>query len=112
MVLQTNGKEVERPLLLEESFRRTLRLYLEGAYSHEEMATTDTIKKAAEQCPLVFVKLFHLPLVAKILGRVLSIRKAPPQNALPVPGEVSQTVAASPAGCAALAASALIVWIE
>ncbi|CAG8176418.1 unnamed protein product [Penicillium salamii] len=36
-----------------------------------------------------------------------------PQNALPLPGTVAQTVATSPAGCAALAASlSLIVWIE
>ncbi|KAJ6185889.1 hypothetical protein N7519_007190 [Penicillium mononematosum] len=62
LVLTMNGTEVERTLLLEESFRRTLRFYLEGAYLNEDQVTTQTIQDAAMECPLVFRSLFHIDL--------------------------------------------------
>ncbi|KAJ5855191.1 hypothetical protein N7534_007734 [Penicillium rubens] len=62
LVLTMNGTEVERTLLLEESFRRTLRFYVEGAYSNEDLVTTQKIQEAASECPQVFRSLFHIDL--------------------------------------------------
>ncbi|KAJ5146645.1 uncharacterized protein N7515_001209 [Penicillium bovifimosum] len=61
LVRSMNGVEVERTLLLEESFRRTLRFYVEGSFSHDDQRTTLTIQQAAQRCPLVFASLFHMP---------------------------------------------------
>ena len=49
---------------------------------------------------------------ADVVRAAISKPNSPP-NCLPVPSEVSQTVAVSSSGCAALAASlALIIWLE
>jgi hypothetical protein len=62
-------------LLLEESFRRILRRYLEGVYAQEDASTTAIVQQAAQKCPTVFATLFNLPLVDRGLDNQVSILK-------------------------------------
>lgn len=63
LVAKSNGRGVERTLLQEECFRRTLRLYLEAAYEHDDPGATRVIQQAADEYPTVFSNLFNLAFV-------------------------------------------------
>ncbi|KAI2725214.1 hypothetical protein CBS147354_5167 [Penicillium roqueforti] len=65
-VTRCNGREIERTLLLEESSRRTLGIYLEGAFAAEDAPTTAMIQQAAKKCPSVFADLYNNPLVDRM----------------------------------------------
>jgi hypothetical protein len=55
-VQRTNKREVEKTLLQQESFRRTLILLLDGAFADEPKLSND-LRLMYTQCPLVFSKL-------------------------------------------------------
>lgn len=62
---RTNGREIERTLLLDESFRRTLRMYLEGAYTRDDNPTSQLIQQLAAICPRLFSVFLNLPLIRR-----------------------------------------------
>ena len=58
-VQRTNKREVEKTLLQQESFRRTLILLLDGAFADDEPKLSSDIQFMYAQCPLVFQKYLH-----------------------------------------------------
>ena len=58
-VQRTNKREVEKTLLQQESFRRTLILLLDGAFAGDEPKLSSDIQIMYAQCPLVFQKYLH-----------------------------------------------------
>jgi hypothetical protein len=62
LATRSNGREIERTLMFEISFRRTLRLYFEGTYL-EDMAIISIVRRAAEKCPSIFASIFNIPLI-------------------------------------------------
>jgi hypothetical protein len=58
-IRRSNSRDVEKILLLEETFRRTLQLYLNGSYP-EDRDTSERIQLLYRVCPSVFNSLvFH-----------------------------------------------------
>jgi hypothetical protein len=53
-VQRTNKRDVEKVLLRQESFRRTLLLLIEGVFNEEEPDISTKILDMCHHCPLVF----------------------------------------------------------
>ena len=53
-MLRTNKHNIEKVLLQQESFRRTLLLLLDGAFARDESALSEALQALYQRCPLVF----------------------------------------------------------
>nr|KMM66395.1 hypothetical protein CPAG_02734 [Coccidioides posadasii RMSCC 3488] len=60
LVQRTNKRDVEKVLLMQESFRRTLLLLLEEAFADSEPSLTQYISNLYEHCPTLFADLLRL----------------------------------------------------
>ena len=60
LVLRTNKRDVEKTLLLQESYRRSLQLAIEGSFSETEPALSKELERLYSWCPNVFKDLLQL----------------------------------------------------
>lgn len=63
LVYRTNHKDVEKFLLQQESYRKTIELSLYGAFSEEQPELTETLHALYAECPSVFNNLLRLDAV-------------------------------------------------